>query len=455
MSGEVKLGNMGLANLETTETPGTPFWTAPEIFEAEGAVDGFPADIYAFGVLLTELDTCQLPYFDQDVHDAAAFVRGVVNGTLRPTLTAASEPWLRRLVEMCLLGDPAARPTAATIVEMLSAEMAAVPGMSVAETYLRAVARDDVNAVIQLLENGTSLDETLPGGASLLLAATTARAATTVQLLLDGGADVNNLSGGQSPLHEAATRGNANLLVTLINAGADVDCRDHEGKTPLLCAFRTGSELCIKELVATGADVNLAATNGTTPLQMAQANLADVVPMLKHAASRQENAVAPEIFCVNCGNWHPIEAACTTCGHEASTHERVVAILRRLMRLHHRGCVVDWDKTCAACHETTMTIVDSLCPKCLHQQQDANELKKLQELLKKALKSIAPRRVRPLTSILNTDSKFMGGQAGKDIPLIPRSIPRWLAQNNEPPASPSAYLAALALRDVQVSLPST
>uniref|UniRef100_A0A4W5LTT7 Protein kinase domain-containing protein n=1 Tax=Hucho hucho TaxID=62062 RepID=A0A4W5LTT7_9TELE len=84
-----------------------------------------------------------------------------------------------------------------------------------------------------------------------------------------------------------------------------------------------------------------------------------------------------------------------------------------------------------------MTIVDSLCPKCLHQQQDANELKKLQELLKKALKSIAPRRVRPLTSILNTDSKFMGGQAGKDIPLIPRSIPRWLAQNNEPTSCPT------------------
>ncbi|KDO22844.1 TKL protein kinase [Saprolegnia parasitica CBS 223.65] len=121
-SGEIKLSDLGLARLEATdmtEAPGTRYWMAPEILRANGTKYSSPADIYAFGVLLTELDTCQPPYFDQDVQDPIAFVRGVINGTLRPTLTKDGEPWLRSLAQKCLQGDPNDRPTIQRVVEIL------------------------------------------------------------------------------------------------------------------------------------------------------------------------------------------------------------------------------------------------------------------------------------------------------------------------------------------------
>ncbi|KDO20169.1 TKL protein kinase [Saprolegnia parasitica CBS 223.65] len=153
-SGEVKLADLGLARLEAASM-------------TEAPVYGCPADIYSFGVLLTELATGQLPYFNQDVQDPIAFTRGVVNGTLRPTLTTECEPWLRQLAERCLHADPKARPTAASIVEMLSVEMAAAPppGMS---TYLHAVATDDVDTVAQLLTHRVPLDWKLPVVATLI-----------------------------------------------------------------------------------------------------------------------------------------------------------------------------------------------------------------------------------------------------------------------------------------------
>ncbi|EQC31903.1 TKL protein kinase [Saprolegnia diclina VS20] len=337
-SGEIKLGDLGLARLEATdktEAPGTRLWMAPEILQANGMVYSFPADIYAFGVLLTELDTCQLPYFDQDVQDPIAFVRGVINGSLRPTLTTKCEPWLRQLAEMCLDGNPEARPTADLIVEILSAEMAAVPppDMSVAEMYLRAVAQDSVGTVAQLLTHGVPLDWTLPGGASLLLAATTARAIEAVTLLLERGAYVNDDSGGRTPLHEAT-----------------------------------------------------------------------------------ENVDKPEIMCAECGNWHAVDAVCS-CGHDASPTDRMVAVVRRLMRLHHRGYPVDWMRKCIStnCHQSPMTVVDTICPKCgTEARKSMTELKMLHIRLKMAMNPAVERsKSRRIT---------------RDEQAIPRSILRWLAR---------------------------
>ncbi|GLD96558.1 hypothetical protein PINS_up005241 [Pythium insidiosum] len=42
---------------------GTPYWTAPEILE--GVRYSEKGDVYSFGVLLVELETCQLPYHDR------------------------------------------------------------------------------------------------------------------------------------------------------------------------------------------------------------------------------------------------------------------------------------------------------------------------------------------------------------------------------------------------------
>ncbi|EQC31907.1 TKL/TKL-UNIQUE protein kinase, variant [Saprolegnia diclina VS20] len=444
-SDEIKLGDMGLARIvatEMTEAPGTRLWMAPEILRASGTSYGLSADIYAFGVLLTELATGQLPYFDQNVQDPIAFVRGVIDGTLRPTLPSECELWLRTLADMCLRGDPADRPTADQIVEMLRNEMVAVPTAAIdAPTmFLRAVASDDVDVVAHLLRDGLSHGATLPGDTSLLVAATNAGAIATVRLLLDRGANVNALIGGQMPLHEAATRGNVDILRLFLDAGAHVDAQDHEGKTPLACAVGAASESCIKQLLATGSDVSIPKTNGMTPLKTAQDadeinEVHRFVPLLLLATHR-DDANAPEMFCINCGSWHLVEADCSTCGHRASTHDRVVAVLRRLIQLHLRGHSVNWARKCTTCRKETMLIVDTICPDCSESQPRTNEVKTMSARLKVALKTRrATTEERPLPcGILRWLTNSTTSAAPSHEPLrlyLPRQT--WTGGNRDTP----------------------
>ncbi|OQR84974.1 kinase [Thraustotheca clavata] len=95
---------------------GTPLWEAPEILRGEKY--DYAADIYSFGVILTELDTLQLPYSNLQL-GAWAIMDKVKKGTLRPSLSNNCEPWLRNLAEMCLAYDPKSRPSAQNIVNML------------------------------------------------------------------------------------------------------------------------------------------------------------------------------------------------------------------------------------------------------------------------------------------------------------------------------------------------
>ncbi|EQC26788.1 TKL protein kinase [Saprolegnia diclina VS20] len=421
--GEIKLADLGLARLEATdmtEAPGTRYWMAPEILQAGGTTYGRPADIYAFGVLLTELDTCELPYFDQDVQDPIMFVDGVIRGTRRPTLTKNGQLWLRQLAETCLLGDPKSRPTANQIVEVLQKEMAAPATATKSpetDTFLRAVANDEIDAVRELF--GYSMPYALPPivGSILLVVATTSGAVKTLRYLLKSWPNVNELHNGTTLLHGAVSANSKKTLEMLIDAGADVDTPNHEGKTALMIALNT-ARTCITPLLATGADVcNL---DGTTLLEKARnAGVSDYyVSALTIAESRKENVDKPVIMCAECGNWHAVDAVCS-CGHDASSTDRMVAVVRRLMRLHHRGFSVMWMRTCNNCHQSTMTIVEMICPKCgTESRKSMTELKMLNIRLKMAMKPTATRL------------------APNNVPEIPHGILRWLARTNELAAQP-------------------
>ncbi|KDO20977.1 TKL protein kinase [Saprolegnia parasitica CBS 223.65] len=117
----------GIASARTvhglmTHDVGTTTWMAPEVLRIdyeEVAAYGTPADIYSFGVVLTELDTGDEPYaadFWRSHSDITARVRA---GTLRPSMGPNCAPWLRELADRCLAFDPAERPTAADIVAIL------------------------------------------------------------------------------------------------------------------------------------------------------------------------------------------------------------------------------------------------------------------------------------------------------------------------------------------------
>ncbi|KDO21677.1 TKL protein kinase [Saprolegnia parasitica CBS 223.65] len=125
----VRLGDLGSARTLDTDSvmssnTGTKYWMAPEVLRVPGhGGEGRPyttaADIYSFGVVLTELDTLSEPYSHVPVEKRGAIEENVRLGKLRPKMSATCLPWLPDLANKCLAFNPRARPTAAAIVDEL------------------------------------------------------------------------------------------------------------------------------------------------------------------------------------------------------------------------------------------------------------------------------------------------------------------------------------------------
>jgi len=120
LNGDIpKLADFGLANLvggdagdKDQTVCGTPRWMAPEVLA--GRDYGFPADIYAYALVLWQvLAWCAKPYPDQGHRGLGNFLRHLEAGN-RPSLDACrarSAPQvLCELVAACWAPDPSARP---------------------------------------------------------------------------------------------------------------------------------------------------------------------------------------------------------------------------------------------------------------------------------------------------------------------------------------------------------
>ncbi|KAL4124215.1 hypothetical protein PRIC2_010052 [Phytophthora ramorum] len=112
----------GLIDLTMTAGVGTPYWVAPEVLEGNRYTE--KADIYSFGVVLSELDTGKIPYFDAVTADGTKMkpfqvLNEVMSGSLRPSLSDECPPRIRRIGTACLSLDPASRPTAQELVDEL------------------------------------------------------------------------------------------------------------------------------------------------------------------------------------------------------------------------------------------------------------------------------------------------------------------------------------------------
>ncbi|KDO22006.1 hypothetical protein SPRG_12215 [Saprolegnia parasitica CBS 223.65] len=109
----IRLGDLGSARTldmapEVLRVPGC---------EGQGRAYTTAADIYSFGVVLTELDTLSEPY--SDLTDRSGVEELVRTGRLRPKMSANCPAWLQDLADKCLAFNPKARPTAAAIVKEL------------------------------------------------------------------------------------------------------------------------------------------------------------------------------------------------------------------------------------------------------------------------------------------------------------------------------------------------
>ncbi|ETK86066.1 TKL protein kinase [Phytophthora nicotianae] len=134
---KAKLSDFGKSRFRSEDNTmsggvGTSRWLAPEVIRGDTDYDR-AADIYSFGVLLTELDTNRIPYSNTrgpngKVLTDTTIMHRVATGSLYPKLRHTSEQALKALVKRCVARNPDRRPTAsevATELRVIQQDMAA------------------------------------------------------------------------------------------------------------------------------------------------------------------------------------------------------------------------------------------------------------------------------------------------------------------------------------------
>ncbi|KAI9916574.1 hypothetical protein PsorP6_018059 [Peronosclerospora sorghi] len=122
-----KLSDFGISrerSVEDTMTAGvgTIYWTAPEVLMGKKYTE--KADIFSFGIVMSELDTQAVPYADK--RDGAGkklqgmkIVQMVIRRNLRPTFSPECPSLVKELVDRCLHLDPDVRPSAMELLRII------------------------------------------------------------------------------------------------------------------------------------------------------------------------------------------------------------------------------------------------------------------------------------------------------------------------------------------------
>jgi len=124
-----KLTDFGVStNVSQSDTMtagvGTSRWMAPETMMGEFYDQS--ADIFSFSVMLSELDTHEMPYNDAvgpsgDKLPDIGILQRVATGSLHPSFSQLCPPQLLELAQLCLSQDPKARPSAPKVSYILQA----------------------------------------------------------------------------------------------------------------------------------------------------------------------------------------------------------------------------------------------------------------------------------------------------------------------------------------------
>ncbi|EGZ07473.1 hypothetical protein PHYSODRAFT_529022 [Phytophthora sojae] len=122
-----KLSDFGISrkrSVEETMTAGvgTIYWTAPEVLMGKKYTE--KADIYSFGIVMSEMDTCAVPYSDKrddsgKVLQGMKIIQMVIRMALRPSFRKDCPEQVKALADRCLDANPDARPDAPELLNIL------------------------------------------------------------------------------------------------------------------------------------------------------------------------------------------------------------------------------------------------------------------------------------------------------------------------------------------------
>ncbi|POM80287.1 TKL protein kinase, partial [Phytophthora palmivora] len=124
---EAKLSDFGISrerrDVEThlTAAMGTSFWIAPEVLNGRDYDE--KADVFSFGVVLSELDTEDYPYWNATNPPGGKLQEGeilqlVATGQMRPSFSSNCPAFIFEVANRCLHMRPEDRPSAAELVEI-------------------------------------------------------------------------------------------------------------------------------------------------------------------------------------------------------------------------------------------------------------------------------------------------------------------------------------------------
>ncbi|CAI5714876.1 unnamed protein product [Peronospora destructor] len=122
-----KLSDFGISReraVEDTMTAGvgTIYWTAPEVLMGKKYTE--KADIFSFGIVMSELDTHAVPYSDKRDRSgkklqSMKIVQMVIRRNMRPTFSPECPALVKELVDRCLDSDPDVRPSAMELLRII------------------------------------------------------------------------------------------------------------------------------------------------------------------------------------------------------------------------------------------------------------------------------------------------------------------------------------------------
>ncbi|EGZ07472.1 hypothetical protein PHYSODRAFT_565433 [Phytophthora sojae] len=122
-----KLSDFGISrerSVEDTMTAGvgTIYWTAPEVLMGKKYTE--KADIFSFGIVMSELDTHAVPYSDKRDNSGKKLqgmkiVQMVIRRNMRPTFSEDCPPLVKELADRCLDSNPDVRPSATELLRII------------------------------------------------------------------------------------------------------------------------------------------------------------------------------------------------------------------------------------------------------------------------------------------------------------------------------------------------